>query len=75
MSLHLVQHFGKPDVFLMMTCNPSWHWPEIEEYLQPTDEVQDRPDLVGRVFRAKIKELKADIQKKNIFGKVADFVF
>lgn len=38
-----------------MTCNPSW--PEIEEHLFPTDEVQNKPDLVSRVFREKTVEL------------------
>ncbi|XP_016472453.1 uncharacterized protein LOC107794475 isoform X3 [Nicotiana tabacum] len=65
----LVQNFGKPDIFLTMTCNPSW--PEIEEHLLVTDEVQNRPDLVSRVFRAKVEEMKTDILKRNIFGKVA----
>ena len=68
----LVQHFGKSDIFLTMTYNPSW--PEIQEHLQPTEEVQNRPDFVSRVFRAKLEEVKTDIQKRNIFGKVAAFM-
>ncbi|XP_075088120.1 uncharacterized protein LOC142170181 [Nicotiana tabacum] len=72
-AIVLVQRFGKPDILLTMTCNPSW--PEIQEHLLPTDEVQNRPDLIGRVFRAKVEELKADIKKKNIFGKVAAFMY
>nr|XP_009779968.1 PREDICTED: uncharacterized protein LOC104229090 [Nicotiana sylvestris] len=68
-AIALVQNFGKPDIFLTMTCNPSW--PEIEEHLLVTDEVQNRPDLVSRVFRAKVDEMKTDILKRNIFGKVA----
>ncbi|XP_075107418.1 uncharacterized protein LOC107819940 isoform X1 [Nicotiana tabacum] len=69
----LVQRFGKPDIFLTMTCNPSW--PEIKQHLLSTDETQNRPDLVSRVFRGKVEELKADILKKNIFGKVAAFMY
>ncbi|XP_049361968.1 uncharacterized protein LOC125826651 [Solanum verrucosum] len=42
-AIALVQRFGKPDIFLTITCNPSW--PEIEEKLISTDEVQNRPDL------------------------------
>lgn len=42
-------------IFFTMTCNPSW--PEIEEHLFPTDEVQNKPDLVSRVFREKTVEL------------------
>ncbi|XP_075103705.1 uncharacterized protein LOC142178274 [Nicotiana tabacum] len=69
----LVQHFGKPDLFIIMTCNPSWT--EIKEYLISTDEAHNRPDLISRVFRAKIEEFKKDILKRNIFGKVATFMY
>ncbi|XP_069144240.1 uncharacterized protein [Solanum lycopersicum] len=72
-AIALVQHFGKPDIFLTMTCNPSW--PGIQEHLQPMEEVQNRPDLISRVFRAKVEEIKTDIQKRNIFGKVAAFMY
>lgn len=70
-AITLVQHFEKPDIFLTMTCNPSW--PEIEEYLLSTDEAQNRPDLICRVFKAKVEELKIDIFKKN--GKVVAFMY
>ncbi|KAM3218168.1 hypothetical protein P3L10_022698 [Capsicum annuum] len=60
-AIALVQHFGKPNLFITMTCNPSW--PEIKEYLASVDEAQNRPDLISRVFRAKIEELKIDILK------------
>ncbi|XP_019236509.1 PREDICTED: uncharacterized protein LOC109216777 [Nicotiana attenuata] len=72
-AIALVQRFGKPDIFLTMTCNPSW--PEIKEHLLSTDEVQNRPDLISRVFRAKVEELKKDIVKRSIFGKVAAFMY
>ena len=67
-AIALVQHFRKPDIFLTMTCNPSW--PEIAEKHITINEVQNRSDLVSRVFRAKIEELKDDIIKRHIFGKV-----
>ncbi|XP_060218953.1 uncharacterized protein LOC132645771 [Lycium barbarum] len=72
-AIALVQHFGKPDMFLAMTCNPSW--PEIEDFLLPTDEIQNRPDLISRVFKAKLEELKSDIVKTSIFEKVAAFMY
>nr|XP_009775438.1 PREDICTED: uncharacterized protein LOC104225359 [Nicotiana sylvestris] len=71
-AIALVQYFGKPDLFVTMTCNPTW--PEIEEHLALSDEAQNRPDLISRVFRAKIEELKTDILKRNIFGKVVAFM-
>ncbi|XP_070020600.1 uncharacterized protein [Nicotiana sylvestris] len=56
-----------------MTCNPSW--PEIKEHLSLADQVQNRPDLVSRVFRAKVEELKTDILKRQIFGIVVGFMY
>lgn len=41
----LVQHFGKPDLFITITCNPSW--PEIKEHLSSNDVAQNRPDLIS----------------------------
>nr|XP_016452982.1 PREDICTED: uncharacterized protein LOC107777468 [Nicotiana tabacum] len=72
-AIALVQRFGKPDLFIIMTCNPTW--PEIKEHLWTTDETQNRPDLISRVFRAKIEELKTDISKRNIFGKIVVFMY
>ncbi|XP_075101221.1 uncharacterized protein LOC142176782 [Nicotiana tabacum] len=72
-AIALVQHFGKPDLFITMTCNPSWM--EIKGHLISTDEAHNRPDLISRVFRAKIEEFKNDILKRNIFGKVAAFMY
>ena len=61
-AMALVQCLGKPDLFLIMTCNPNWS--EIQAKLLPGEEAQNRPDLVSRVFRAKLEELKNKIFKK-----------
>lgn len=65
----LVQKFGKPDIFLTMTCNPNWD--EITDELEHGQTPQDRPDLVVRVFRAKLEDLKKQLFKDHIFGVVA----
>ncbi|XP_075099144.1 uncharacterized protein LOC142176012 [Nicotiana tabacum] len=72
-AIALVQYFGKPDFFITMTCNPAWS--KIKEHLSLADEVQNIPDLVSRVFRAKVEELKMDILKRQIFGSVAAFMY
>ncbi|KAL3820238.1 hypothetical protein ACJIZ3_006143 [Penstemon smallii] len=53
-AMALVQRFGKPDLFLTMTCNPAWK--EITDNLLPCVKPHDRPDLVARVFKAKLEE-------------------
>ncbi|XP_004252145.2 uncharacterized protein [Solanum lycopersicum] len=72
-AIALVQNFGKPDLFITMTCNPSW--PKLKEHLSSSDEVQNRPDLISRIFRAKVEELKTDILERNIFGKVVAYMY
>uniref|UniRef100_A0A1S4C5F7 Helitron helicase-like domain-containing protein n=1 Tax=Nicotiana tabacum TaxID=4097 RepID=A0A1S4C5F7_TOBAC len=72
-AMALVQHFGKSDLFITMTCNPDWA--EIQENLCEGQLAQDRPDLVTRVFRAKLQDLKDQIFKKKIFGPVAAHIF
>nr|XP_027118421.1 uncharacterized protein LOC113735625 [Coffea arabica] len=72
-AMTLVQRYGKPDIFLTMTCNSSW--PEIKNHLLHTDEAQNRPDLITRVFRAKIEQLKEDLFKKHLFGRVVAYTY
>ncbi|AQK87997.1 hypothetical protein ZEAMMB73_Zm00001d038834 [Zea mays] len=69
----LVRKFGKPDIFLTMTCNPNWD--EIRRELLPGQTPQDRPDLVVRVFHAKLQELKHRLTKQDILGKVRAYVY
>ncbi|KAI0497090.1 hypothetical protein KFK09_023418 [Dendrobium nobile] len=42
-AMALCQRFGKPDLFITMTCNPDWQ--EIKNELKPGQTAQDRPDL------------------------------
>ncbi|XP_057247503.1 uncharacterized protein LOC130589889 [Beta vulgaris subsp. vulgaris] len=48
---------------------------EIKRELLPHEEVQNRPDLISRVFRAKLTKLKKDIVEGKLFGNVAAFVY
>ena len=68
----IVQKFGKPTLFITMTCNPEWR--EIQEALNPGETPFDRPDICTRVFKLKNDEMLDDIEKKQIFGKVKAFV-
>nr|GEX21783.1 leucine-rich repeat transmembrane protein kinase protein [Tanacetum cinerariifolium] len=72
-AMTLVQDEGKPDIFLTMTCNPNW--PEIKIELLDGQTPADRPDLVARVFRAKLEDLKKMLFDKHILGEVVAHVF
>ena len=67
--MSLVQKFGKPDLFIIMTYNPGWE--EIQNELLPA---KDRPDLLARVFKSKFAKLKDDIVVKGVLGRVIVFV-
>ncbi|GAA0183206.1 hypothetical protein LIER_30666 [Lithospermum erythrorhizon] len=71
-SMALVQEYGKPDIFLTITCNPNWI--EIKRCLKPGEEAHNRPDLLCRVFKAKLTILNEKIMSGELFGKVAAVV-
>ena len=61
---------GYPDLFLTLTCNPKW--PKIISFLEliPSQNPEDRPDIVARAFKIKLDALLQDIKKGQHFGKV-----
>jgi len=73
---HMVQNYqdamaicrwaGCPDAFVTFICNPQWL--EIKRALLLRLQPQDRPDLVTRVFKIKLKELINDIHNNHILG-------
>lgn len=66
-AMAIVRKYGKPDLFVTMTCNPKWE--EISAAPLSGQVAQDRFDLCCRVFRLKLKAMIDLIVKKNIFGK------
>jgi Helitron helicase-like domain at N-terminus len=72
-AMALVREFCKPDIFLTMTCNPKWD--EIREHLLPGQDPQDRPDLIARVFKAKLEALKEQLFKEQELGNVIAWTY
>ncbi|GBP88960.1 hypothetical protein EVAR_87732_1 [Eumeta japonica] len=66
-----VRNYGRPDLFITMTCNPAW--PEITTELMPGQNSTDRHDLTARVFKKKVQKLVALLTKGKIFGDVKCF--
>jgi hypothetical protein len=71
-SLAIVQNYGKPDIFMTVTCNP--HWREIANELLPGQKPEDRPDIVIHVFNMKLKEIMNDVVQNAVFGKVTAYM-
>ena len=72
-SMVLVRVLVKPDLFVTMTCNPTW--PEILDELEQSQSPPDRPDIVVRVFELKLLALMDEITKKNVMGETIAFCY
>lgn len=72
-AMCIVKKYGKPDLFVTFTCNPTWS--DIVNNLEPGQEYMHRPDLVCRVFNIKLKELINMILKQNYFGMVSSLLY
>lgn len=47
----------------------------IKQELAKNEEVRNMPDLVARVFRAKLESLEKEMFNKQIFGPIVAFVY
>ncbi|XP_018360460.1 PREDICTED: uncharacterized protein LOC108759485 [Trachymyrmex cornetzi] len=69
----IVRKYGKPDVFITMTCNPNWL--EMKENLLPAQQPADRPDICTGVFNIKKDYMIDLIVRQKFFGEVKAFVY
>ena len=58
---------------MTFTCNPNWT--EITDELRHGEKVQNRPDLVARIFKLKKDHVIKDINSGKVFGKVPAFLW
>ncbi|GJY22279.1 putative DNA helicase [Tanacetum coccineum] len=67
---------GAPDLFVTMTCNPRWI--EIARHVEdhiPGQHVNDRPDVITKMFKIKLDEHIKDIMKKHFLGRVKAYTW
>lgn len=67
-AMTYVARYGKPDLFITFTCNPTWE--EVKDHLMIGQSPIDRHDIVARVFRQKLLKLMDLITKSELFGEV-----
>jgi hypothetical protein len=72
-SVALPRRFGKPDLFITMTCNPNWA--EIKNNIPSGSHWRHHQDIVNRVFHMKLMALLDVLTKKKLFGEVLAFVY
>lgn len=64
--------YGNPHLFITFTANP--RLPEIVKMLEQMEgqRAEDRPNVVARVFRLKLKQLIRCLKEKRYFGTVVE---
>jgi hypothetical protein len=65
-AMALARHYHGFDLFVTMTCNPTW--PEIANELLAGQTTADRPDLVVRVFQLYKTKLLEELAQSSILG-------
>ena len=78
-GMAVVQALGTPTYFITFTANP--YWPEVNSLLaqnadgSPAQSHLDRPDVVLRVFRDKLREFLRDLRTGRAFNQRSVFIF
>ena len=67
-AMTYVRDYGRPYLFLTMTCNPSWK--DMTEEMFENQSPYDGNDIIARVFRLKLKAFQESITKGHLFGEV-----
>jgi hypothetical protein len=64
-ALTIVSEYGKPTVFITLTCNPMWD--EIQQMLLPGQSAFDRPEVVCEVFHHRLAAILYNIRSGKYF--------
>ncbi|XP_070678029.1 uncharacterized protein [Malus domestica] len=74
-AMAICRQFGNPDLFITFTCNAKW--PEIIEDLRdkPGCKAEDRPDLISRIFKAKLDHMIKYLKSGKPFGDVESVLY
>ena len=65
-SLAIARVKGKPHLFITMTCDP--RHPYIKKALPKGCRAEDRPDIVARVFKQQVEEMKYQLLNGQVPG-------
>ncbi|UYV69439.1 hypothetical protein LAZ67_6003616 [Cordylochernes scorpioides] len=68
-----VRKFGRPDLFITFTSNPSWE--ELSAALLPGQKQLDRHDITARVFRQKLVKFIGALTKGQLYGATVAWMY
>ena len=71
-AMAIIRAFGKPYLFVTITCNPKWS--EILNELKSVEN-SDKLTIIARVFKIKLNAIMNDIFNNQIFGKIEAQMF
>ncbi|XP_021761438.1 uncharacterized protein LOC110726294 [Chenopodium quinoa] len=69
-AIAIVRFLGPPDLFITFTYNPNWPKIVNEIFTRGSRRTEDRPDIIARVFKIKLKRMLRDLKDERKFGKV-----
>ncbi|KAH7841841.1 hypothetical protein Vadar_000987 [Vaccinium darrowii] len=69
-AMAICRTMGFPDLFVTFACNPSWSKIQQKVARIPNQRTDDRPDILARMFRIKMKQLMRDMKKEKFFGTI-----
>ncbi|XP_076299883.1 uncharacterized protein LOC143218539 [Lasioglossum baleicum] len=72
-ALTYVRKYGRPDLFITFTCNPSWT--EIKDLLLLGQQPSHRHDLIARVFKQKLIRFMDLITRNHIYGETRCWMY
>ena len=72
-ALSIVAKYGKPDLFVTITCNP--RWPEITNNLPAGESPYNAPHLTVRVFKMYFDRIMNEIWQQGLFGRISNFIY
>ncbi|XP_040368295.1 uncharacterized protein LOC112192958 isoform X3 [Rosa chinensis] len=69
-AMAICRQYGNPDLFITFTCNVKWI--EIQRYFKndPKSKIEDRPDIISRIFNIKLQNMITYIKSGEPFGQV-----
>ncbi len=74
-ALAIIQHVGKPDLFITFTCDPQWI--EITGNIRRSkgQTAFNRMDCTARIFNAKLRRFMHMVVKQHVFGHVKGYAY
>lgn len=67
-AIAICSRIGVPDPFITFTCNPKWKEITLALSKIPGQRPEDRPDIIARIFKLKLKNLMEVLLTKKHLG-------